>query len=291
MPCVARSSTPRSWYRPSAGPSRLPIPPPHVDDDIVLASRGAVPQQREQTAQRVHLEVASPTVISTSCDRERVQQLERRASGRRSRAQSSELAEASRVRARSLVETEESTATKSVTPASASRRTPSSTVASSPTMATSAGPVGSFAVEHRLVRREQAVDLRSPARRARARRRRRRSRRSGGRRRPAARVDPACVGGRGDRRDDVRREGGRAGHPRDGAVGDVPASFSICGPSAATRTGHGAAPARRSSVAVGATWSRLGTTPCPRGGAASGPRGTRACGGPASRTTARTCPR
>ena len=49
-------------------------------------------------------------------------------------------------------------ATKSVTPIARSCVDLARTAASSPTMATSAGPGRAFAVEHRLVRRQRAVD-------------------------------------------------------------------------------------------------------------------------------------
>ena len=153
-----------------AGGTEQPAHPAAAHHDDVLGLRVAVPEQREQTLQRVDLEVVEVGRDLDVLGRERLEQLERRA---RPVAHSSER-RSSRVRVRSSAPAPNSTATKSVAPASATRWIPACTSASVPMIATSSGPGRALAVEHRPVGRQDAVDLEDLARRGRAPRRRRR---------------------------------------------------------------------------------------------------------------------
>src|SRR4051812_8972837 len=104
-------------------------------DEHFIGVDRSVPHEREQAVHRVHLEVPETVGDLDLLHRERLEQLERRARVvGHSIDCSSALVAARSSRAPKI------DATKSVTPASAMRPIPARTVASSPTIATSAGP-------------------------------------------------------------------------------------------------------------------------------------------------------
>ncbi len=76
MPYLSASSLPSVWYTPSAGPSTPPIPPPHVSTTSCRVAR-AVPEDREQAAHRVDLEVREPGRDLDLFQAERFEELER----------------------------------------------------------------------------------------------------------------------------------------------------------------------------------------------------------------------
>ena len=177
---------------------------------------------------------------------------------------------------------------KSVAPMSARRRTCAATSPAHPTMATSAGPSGPFAVEHRPVGGQVAVDGEGLGRLGPGRGLSSSSRTPAGPRRSAAgvarpprrrrrMVGPMCSSMVAGPVIQVMVPGG---HPsgdlqHDGAEGRDQDVGRGCADLQGPERGGTSGSPRRSS-------------PAPRPAGASGSRGTRACGGPACRTTGRT---
>ena len=139
------------------------MPPPHVTS--TCSRRGPVPQQREQAADRVDLEVTEVGRDLDVLHRERLEQLERRARrGRvvghgieRSRAQIIDFSSGC-VSSRSS-RPPNIDATNSVAPASASRSSSFVTVGLVADDRDVGRPGGALAVEHGPVRRQEPVDL------------------------------------------------------------------------------------------------------------------------------------